>query len=393
MNRKQLTALLVAASCAGIFSNSADGQTIRRKPPTGRSPADNTTVSLVLITSDNAAAFRARAWQTTLQKLDVPFRIRGATVADKVEVRERKLGPLRQVTVVGKVDRGGRLIFADRAYTRGDAAKLGEWLRELKAYGKQGKPEGKPLWGMSKAQFGVVFADLSASVTTDVRGKELEQAVARLGLPTKYELRYSVAAKDALSKISRRAPAPGSRGLRNEPGAGAPRPMIKLAAVPVRKSVKGQSLGTAFALVLRDYGLGFRPLRNPAGDIELVIDPLADAKDAWPIGWKLKQARLETAPKLFKIRQVSLDKAKLGDMFRTITAETGVPIHVDYHATAAKGIDADALVVSYPARKASYSLLLRGITTRKKLSYILRIDEAGQPFAWITAWTPGSREE
>jgi hypothetical protein len=381
MNRRQFTAFFVAVCCIGAFPYFADGQTIRRNPPAGNSPVDKTTVSLVLITSDNTAALRARLWQTTLQKLDVPFRIRSATVADKVEVRERKLGPLRQVTVVGKVDRGGRLVFADRTYTRSDAAKLGEWLRELKAYGKQGKPEGKPLWGMTKAQFGVVFADLSASVATDVRGKELEQAVARLGLPSKYAVRYSVAAKAAVRKVP--------RDLKRSLGTG----KRSLGSIPVRKSVKGQSLGTAFALVLRDYGLGFRPLRNPAGDIELIVDPLADAKDAWPIGWKLKQARFNTSPKLFKIRPVSLDKVKMLDVFHTITAKTGVPVHVDYYATAAKGIDVDHLVVSYPARKASYSLLLRGITTRKKLSYILRVDEAGQPFAWITAWTPGGREE
>jgi hypothetical protein len=84
---------------------------------------------------------------------------------------------------------------------------------------------------------------------------------------------------------------------------------------------------------------------------------------------------------------------KLVDVFATVTAKTGVPIHVDYQATAAKGINVDKLVVSYPSRKASYSLLLRGVTTRSKLSYVLRIDEAGKPFAWITAWTPGKSEE
>lgn len=355
--------LLLAACVAVIGASSADAQGLRRRPRTTSSKTPDTTVSLVLITGSNTAAFRARSWRTTLERLKVPFRIRGATGADKIEIRERKRGPLRQVTVIGKVDRSGRLIFADRTFTRSQSAKFGEWLRELKTYGKQGQPRGKPLWGLSKGQFGVLFSDLSGTVATDVSGKELTNAVALLGLPSKYTVRYSVAARKVLSKA------------------------------PVRQRVKGQSLGTAFALVLHDYGLGFRPLRSPAGDIELVVDPLADAKDAWPVGWKLKTARFKAAPKLFKIGPVSLDKVKLADVFATVTSKTGVPIHIDHRAMAARGIDVGKLVVSYSPRNASYSLLLRDLTTRKKLSYILRIDEAGHPFAWITTWKPGSREE
>ena len=161
----------------------------------------------------------------------------------------------------------------------------------------------------------------------------------------------------------------------------------------VRKKIKGISLGTAFALVLRDHSLGFRPLRTPTGSIELVVDPLSEAKDAWPIGWDLQKSRPKTAPKFFKLIPVSLDKVKLVDVLHAVSVKTGVPIYLDHPAIKAKGITVDKLVVSYPSRKASWSLLLRGITVRHRLKHKLRIDEAGNPFVWITTFASGRRRD
>lgn len=334
----------------------ARGQT-RCTAPRRKSPG-KTIVSVVLITTDNAAGLQARQWTRALTKLDVNLRIRRGTSADKPGIIEVKQGDFRKVTVTGKLDRTGRLIFKDRVFKRGDDAKFGEWVRELKTYGGQGAPAGKPLWGLSKTQFGKVYAALTKPVAKDVHGASLDAALTGLGLPADYPVRYSVAGKKAAAGATQ----------------------------TVRKHVSGQSLGTSLALVLRDYGLGFRPFRTPSGDIELVIDPLSIARDAWPIGWDLKASRPKTAPKMFQLIVVDLEKTKLTDLFTAVAAKTGVPIHVDFLAAKAKGIDVDKIVVSYPRRKSSYSLLLKSVTVRNKLSRKLRIDEAGKPFVWVTAF-------
>jgi len=365
--RRLLSASLLLAGLV-LCPGSLNAQGLQRnrsgmRPSVTRPTQRNkTSVSLVLLTKSRTAAFRARGWRSTLQKLGVPFRIRRSTSADKIETRESKMGTFRKVTAVGRFHDSGKLIFAERTFTRSDAAKLAEWIRELQTYGAKGRPQGKPLWGLTKSRFGSVFAALSSQVTKEVQGESLTSAVGKLGLPAKYPVRYSVAAKSAMDGKT----------------------------FTVRKMVKGHSAGTALALVLRDHGLGFRPLRTPRGSIEIVIDPLRDAPDAWPVGWKLKESRVKTAPKLFQLIPVELDKVKMTDVFHAITVKTGVPIHVDYHAIEAKGIDVDKLVVSYPARKASWSLLLRGITARRKLTRVLRIDEAGKPFVWITPFVPRS---
>jgi len=327
-----------------------------RKP----APAERTTISLTIITRDNAAALRAAAWKSTLQKLGVSFRIRSAVSTDKLDVRETKYGTFRKVTVVGRLDRRGRLVFKNRTFSRSDAPKLAEWIRELKTYGAQGAPQGKPLWGLSKAQFGKIYRALSEPAKALVHGKELRTALKLLNLPEDYPVRFSVAAK---------------RALRGE-------------TVTIRHHVKGHAKGTALSLLLKNAGLGFRPLRTPQGTIELVIDPLSVAKHVWPVGWEPKESRLKTAPKYFTPGPVHLDKVKLVDVFHTVAVQTGVPVHLDYRTIEKHDIELQELTVSYPPRKVSSSVLLRDLCALHKLSRELRIDERGQPFVWATVFVP-----
>lgn len=338
----------------------------RTRPPVGSSrkpsPEQRTQLSLTLITTDNQAGFRARTWNETLEKLGVSYRIRQGTKIDKPETKETKLGTFRRVDVVGMLDRNGRLIFKDHTFTRDEADKLGEWIRELKTYGAQGAPAGKPLWGLSKTQFAEVHAGLSDEVTKEIHGKKLGDGLEAIGVPEKYPLRFTIAAKQSLGSKER----------------------------TVRKEVKGHSLGTALALVLHDHGLGFRPLRTPQGSIELSVAPLSSKDPAWPVGWEPKLSMAKTAPKMFELIPVELNKVKLLDVFHAVSVKTGVPIHIDYHAISAQKVDLDNLVVSYPSRKASWSLLLRGVTAKHKLSRTLKIDERNRPFVWISSYVPMS---
>ncbi len=352
-----------------IMASPADGQFRNRLPKSQIAPPKRTAtaprktkVSLTLITDGNAAGLLARFWNATLQKLAVPVRIRRGTSADKLETREASFGTYRKVMVTGKLDRRGRLVFADHTFSRSETAKLTEWIRELQTYGSQGRPGGKPLWGLSKTQFGQVHSALSRTVSKNVSGATLETGVSQLGLPRAFPLRYSVAAR---------------KRLRTSPA-------------KIRKQVKGHSLGTSLAMILRDHGLGFRPNRTPSGAIELVVDPLTVAGDAWPVGWDLKESRPKTAPKMFRLIPVELDKVKFLDVLNAISVKTGIPIHLDYYAISAKGISPDKLVVSYARRMTSWSILLRGIASYNKLSRQLRIDEAGKPFYWISTFSAAS---
>ena len=68
-----------------------------------------------------------------------------------------------------------------------------------------------------------------------------------------------------------------------------------------------------------------------------------------------------------------------------------MPIHLDHFDIEAHGIDVDKIVISYPAKKTSWSLLLRSITTPYKLTRKFRVDEKGRPFVWVTPLVPTRR--
>lgn len=326
---------------------------------------NKTDVSVELIMEDNGGALTAQEWSRVFRDLNVPVRIRRGLPDEKPGVREQQVGTLRFVTVVGKLDRSGELVFADRRYSRSDIARLGEWLRELDTFGAQGSPKGKPLWGLSREQFDAIYRALAEPLSHEVADLPLNAALAGFAVPREYPVRISAAA---------------SQWLKNEQ------------SVPqrVRQEVKGFSKGTALALVLNNFGLGFRPQRTPSGGLELVIDPLKSADEFWHVGWEPQERPIDTSPKLFEMVPVQLDDVRLVEVLDTVSAHTGLPIRYDDYRLAVYDIDLENLRVSYPARRTAWFIVLRGLTNPVKLSHELRIDEQGRPFIWISTLKIGN---
>ena len=363
---------LLLCGIAGIVESQTSkgfpGPKSSRKSSRVKKNESKTTVIVEILTGKAGAGLQTQQWRPFFEQLGVAVRIRQSILNEEPEVVERKFGRLRQITLRGRLDRRGKLVFLDRTFVRGDAAKFREWIRELETYGAQGAPEGKPLWGLNKTQYGGVHTALSRKTGNEIEGLALEAALEKLELPSDYPLRLTTTTR---SWLATRFP-------------GAPK---------TRKRLLGTSQGTALAILLDEYGLGFRPLRTPEGSIELVIDPLEKTTDAWPIGWdlrKLKLSRQKTAPKLFALIPVELDNVKFLDILNAVSIETEVPIHVDHYRIEARGTDLEKLRVSHPPRKSSWSLLLRRVTNPHKLMSCIRVDELGQPLVWITTLQIGS---
>jgi hypothetical protein len=329
-----------------------------------RAQSGKTILQIELIAGrDGGLGLSAQQWQQSFAKLGVAVRIRNATSGEKLLIREVQRGPLRRVTVIGQLERNGTLTFKGRTFRRSEAKQLGEWIRELQTYGAQGAPTGKPLWGLNKSQFSAVFNALKEAIDGEVTSIPLDKSLTVMKLPTRYPLRMSAAAEAHLKRTFPELPA-------------------------VRQQVKGMSKGTSLAAVLIEYGLGFRPLRTPKGSIELVVEPLGDPKDRWPVGWPAQGSLPKTAPKLYELLPISLDEQKFQDVVDVIAVKTGIPVLIDRHRIAGKGMDLDKLRVSYGPKRASWSLLLRGITVPYRLAREVRIDERGAPFVWITVSMP-----
>jgi hypothetical protein len=301
---------------------------------------------------------QAQRWRSALEPLEIPFSIRRELDGDELETTEKVIGTLRKVTAVGRLERSGRLVFADRVFEPGDRQKIKEWVGNLQTYGAQGSPEGQPLWGLMEDQFTAVYDSLTEATTTDPRDLGLEKAVQGLPLPSQYPLRWTDAAKKRLARSSGK----------------------KL----VRQSTQGFATATALAVMLNDYGLGFRPIRTPEGDLELVIDVPETGGDVWPVGWPLKLPRQKAAPKLFTLQQVFFDDVPLAELLAKAAQGAEVPILFDYANLDLQGKDWTTIKVFYPPRQATWHTVVRDALNKGKLTFDLWQDEAGQPFLYVT---------
>lgn len=349
--------------------------------------ASRTTVKIELLQQGDGGGLAAQEWSKALADLGYAARIRRPILNDKEEVTETTRGPLRFVTVVGTLDRRGNLVFPGQTFSRGDAAKLGEWLDELKAYGAQGSPEGKPLWGLSKSQFEAIYTALSRRVTADVSGLPLEEAIGKLPIPAEYPIRFSAESKKVAAEAGRTA--------------------------GVSRSVAGLTAGTALAFVLNEYGLGFRPERTPEGRVDLLVEPLPPpAKPAvgdeppplvlWPVGWDVEEPsipagdrpvkdkeavppnRTQIAPSLFALAELGFRDLPLAKAFAAAEEGTGVPVLLDRAGMDAVGVDLAEARVTAPVRRTSWNIILRSITFTNRLRHDLRRDEAGAALVWVT---------
>ena len=331
---------------------------VRPKSGTGKGPA--TQVAVELITGNEGVGLAAQQWSQALQELGVTVTIRRGRADEKPGVTEKKLSDAsREVRVLGKLEPRGRLVFADRAFGEADTKKLAEWIQELKTYGAQGTPDGQPLWGLNKTQFGAIHAALGQRLDLEPQGQEPAKAIVAFGLPKEFPLQVSPQAALPL--------APDGKRL-------------------VKQSLTGITKGTALAALLNELGLGFRPRRTPSGGLELVVVALSETDDVWPVGWPLQKSNAETAPKLFKFAdtEIELEDIELDGVLEAAAGVIEIPILIDRHGLSQKRIDLSKVKVSHPAKRTTWMNALRTLTFQAKVKPELLIDEAGRPLLWIT---------
>ncbi len=356
--------------CGGLVSAQPPRKPVRTAPVGDESlpKAPETDVTIELISGAAAAAEHAQAWGQRLQQLEISFQTRQAVVGDKPQIKEQKLGRLRRVTVTAVLDRNGKILCSDRNFTLAESDKLAEWIRELRAYGAQGAPQGQPRFGLDDRQFAAVFKALTPKVETDTQGMKLDAVLGKLPLPESFPLRMTPEARHAVMALDPEK--------------------------ALRQSFRGLSIGTALAAALSEFGLAFRPLRTPGGSIELAVSPRSEDADHWPIGWPLDpdKPQGQLVPNLFKMVPVNLEDVPLPDVLAATAKASEVQIVIDYHAIDNQHIDLTELKVNVPSRKTTWGLLLKQVTFPHKLGRRIVTDESNRPLVLITTLKESLRE-
>jgi len=330
--------------------------------------ADSTILTVeIMAPSIGGDRLAPQRWQQVFRDIGEGVRIRQALPGDKPEVSETKRGPLRMVKIVGALDRNGILVFPKHEFKLQQADQLAKWIEELKQYGAQGAPDGQPLWGLSEAQFKELMQVLAVKNRQATKGVTLANALQQLPIPESTPVEYHSTAELILDATQ---------------------------GHPLQVEVNDVSVGTALASILSQSGLGFQPYRQPDGRIHLLVQPLKNIKDPWPVGFDIdeKTPRNQVLPKLFEMVNAGFDSITLRDVFEVVTEQTAVPIIVDYSGCVARGVDPATHRVSYPRKKTAYALVLRSVVRGSTLNYKFRQDESGTPFIYIYPFVPFTPE-
>ena len=338
------------------------------KPTPAKKPvAKSTTVEFELLQESGGGGLYAQHWLKILQPLDVSLRVRRPFGDDKPDVKQREVGNLRYVTVIGSLDRAGNISFPGKTFTVGDSEKLKEWITELRTYGALGTPKGQPLWGLTKEQFAKVFDSLLKPVEIETENQPLLKSIARFPIPSEFPLRWH---PDATEKLATRG---------------------ELAKI--RQELKGFSAAMSLAMALSENGLGFRPNRTPSGNTELLIEPASLKSEQWPIGWPVQRAPFKAAPKLYAMVPIELDDIEFPDVLNAIAELSETPVLIDYAELDARQIDLEKIKVTIPRKMTTWSLVLRQLAGQNRLTRELWQDEAGRVFVWVTTIRAGRAKD
>lgn len=283
-------------------------------------------------------------------------RVRGATARDKPRVED--LGtperPLPKLT--GVLDRRGVLRVPGERFTLRDAAKLRAYLARLDADGAERLNEPIGRFGLTEKEFAAIFEALTPPLGAVLGGSQ------------------PATLRDVVDAATRVAPLSIDASARG--------PLV--APPDDLEAVRGLSLGSALAALLRSEGLALVPTKPAGSPVNISVVNAINQQAVWPIGYEPERSPRETAPGLFEFLNVEVDGFTLTEAIDAIAPRLdGLPIVWDRLALRRDAIDPSSTPVKLARTRTYYKRLLDRLVIQARLHATLRVDEAGAPFLLI----------
>jgi len=310
-------------------------------------------VDLEVALEDGAVATHARAWSDLLAQAGFSsIRMRGAN-DDSPSLQSTGTGAAPAYKVIGVLTDQNQLVLPKGRFGLSDRAKIEQWLQKLREGGEDGISIKPVAFGLLPKQLVAVHEALSVPVQFSTLGKPPREAAKKIaeGLSLKF----------IADDVAQRALATPE---------------------PVADELQGLTSGTALAAILRPLGLVMVPEKN-GGEIRLRLAESRSAKEHWPIGWPTKGNPIETLPELFKYLPIEIENTPLNESLSAIGSRLKTPLLFDHNALARDNVDLN-MKVSFPRTNTFYARALDRLLFQARLKYDIRLDEADQPFLWIT---------
>jgi hypothetical protein len=300
-------------------------------------------------------------WGRLLSEMDLAgVRLRGAHAGDKPTIAPVGTGPAQRFRVLGVLNQRDQLILPGGAFGQGDVAKLKAFFEGLPLQvAEQGVERG--IFGLTKPQFEQLYSDFSIPVADSTKSILPQIAVAAMTRELSIPLEMSAEARAALAH-----------------------------AKPLDLDLKGVSTGTALALALRSAGLALVPEQPPGKPFIVRVVPIEPRQFSWPVGWKPEKGPMQMAPGMYRSTTIEITGYKLGKALEAFAPHMGIPLIVDHYAVNQMERDFREADVKFPNRKTHVRRAVDSILAQGRVSGELRVDEANQPFYWITKFGPTS---
>jgi hypothetical protein len=337
----------VAAACCAAIAVPMPRQAAAQEPR----------VEMELVMEPGFPTDQARKWMAMLDKAGITgVRIRGGNVGDRVQVEPIGSAQRPSYKVTGILTLDEKLLLPGGKFTASDVGGIQRWLARLKEGGTEGLTTKTVAFGLLPQQLLETHEALAGKVSFSTKGKPPRDVVEKLAGNFELKLSIDPSAVKALESSE-----------------------------PVADELQGLSQGTALAAAIRPAGLVLLPVKE-GGQVQLRITDSRNAKEAWPIGWPLssESSPKDAVPELFKLIPVEINDTPLGEALTAIGSRLKVPLVIDYSGLARRRVDLQETKVTLPKSKTSYGRILDRLLFQVRLQYELRLDEANQPFLWIT---------
>lgn len=297
----------------------------------------------------------SQKWVQFLAKLEqTSIRIRQAEPTDRIGITNRGSEQQPVYHVLGILTNRSRLLLPGGEFSLSDREAMAGWIKKVEADGAGGPTTQPTAFGLTAEQLVDFHETLARPAECETKGRRCGDVARDLVKTLPLEFAVSDAARQAFG---------------SDESCG--------------DNLRGLSCGTALAAAIRPLGLVFRPEKS-GNNVRLWIGEVREAPESWPIGWPPQETPGQTAPKLFESLNVEIKDVSLAKALDSIQPRVAMPFLYDYNGMLRNRIDPATVTVKYPKGRAMYRKILDNLLYQGKLSGGLRVDEAGNPFLWIS---------
>lgn len=315
-------------------------------------------VQLELVADERVPITGQQEWLSRLSKAGIEgFRIRAKSPSDepRIDVGGTEAAPI--YTVVGVLTANDEVVVPGARFRAAQVSGLAGWLRDLAEHGPADRRPPTTAFGLTEKDFALLQADMAPALGCDTQG---------------------MSRADVIRLVARQISTP----LAADPKLAGP-----LGSDKVLENLAKLSRGTALAYVVRPQGLCLVP-RSSGGKISLAIVEARPEMQIWPIGWEPKKPEKDIIPELFELREINVSGVSVKQVLDAVSQRLDMPILLDHNALARHGLEPEKVFVDLPQSRTTYSIMLRKTLFKAMLKSELRLDEADQPFLWVTSIKP-----